>query len=57
MKKHGNTGKQNALKTGRTKSICVRVTPHVYNYLKAGQESAGDKIERMVLNEIESKKL
>jgi hypothetical protein len=54
MKKpHGNTGKKNALKSGRTKSKTVRITPQVHEYLESGKTSAGDKIERLVLNEIE----
>lgn len=54
-KQHGNTGKKNALKTGRTERLTVRVTKEVYEILKDGKTSAGDKIERLVMNEIESK--
>lgn len=54
MKKpHGNTGKKNALKSGRTERTAIRVTPQVLAYLKSGKTSAGDKIERLVINEIE----
>lgn len=52
-KPHGNTGKKNALKSGRSKQIgAVRVTPIVYDYLKSGGTSAADKIERLVMNEL-----
>lgn len=52
-KQHGNTGKKNALKSGRSKQIgAVRVTPEVLEYLKSGETSAADKIERLVMNEI-----
>lgn len=52
-KQHGNTGKKNALKSGRSKQIgATRVTPVVYDYLKSGETSAADKIERLVMNEI-----
>jgi hypothetical protein len=51
-KQHGNTGKKNALKSGRTAQLTVRVTPEVYEYLKSGETSAGDKIERLVLDSI-----
>lgn len=54
-KNHGNTGKKNALKTGRTERLTVRVTKEVYNILKDGKTSAGDKIERLVMNEITCK--
>lgn len=54
MKKpHGNTGKKNALKTGRSKQLgATRMTPEVYEYLRSGETSAADKIERLVINEI-----
>lgn len=51
--KHGNTGKKNALKSGRTERLTVRVTKEVYDILKDGKTSAGDKIERLVINDIE----
>lgn len=56
MKKpHGNTGKKNALKSGRTERLTVRVTKEVYDILMDGKTSAGDKIERLVMNDIEGK--
>lgn len=54
-KQHGNTGKKNALKTGRTERLTIRVTKQVYDILKDGKTSAGDKIERLIMNEIEGK--
>ena len=59
MKKpHGNTGKKNALKSGRSKQLgATRMTPKVYEYLKSGEDSAADKIERLVMNEIDRGRL
>ena len=51
-KPHGNTGKKNALKSGRTERTAVRVTPQVKDYLKRGKTSEADKIERLVLSAI-----
>lgn len=55
-KQHGNTGKKNALKSGRTERLTVRVTPEVLEHLKSGETSAADKIERLVMNEINESK-
>ena len=57
MKKHGNTGKKNALKSGRTAQLTVRVTPEVYEHLKSGETSAGDKLEHLVINAAADRKM
>lgn len=52
-KQHGNTGKRNALKSGRTKQLgSVRMTPVVYEYLKSRDHTAADEIERLMMAEI-----